>query len=307
MFLSTVIPLASLFVSGVWAQFEMAQCKTGFEWNRNSQGQDACLIGSKLDAACRGLVLYNYPPLNSSQYYLPPRKDHPGDMTCDCNTVMYSLYMECALCQGGQIYSWTSWIAACESVYVTQYPSTIPQGTPIPRWAFFNVTLSTGQTYNESNAISIGRNPEETPSPLLTTSAGSGTGSLEGPTSTRQPTSTPIVPPNGGTNVGAIVGGVVGSIVPLMILGVVAYFYMRHRRQQEAKKQQQQPQQPMYSPDGLDPYQQHRPSMYGAPVTSPLYNPSDPSTFPPQSPQNSVTYTTPAYNVRGAYSGAPEV
>ena len=61
-----------------------------------------------MDASCRGLgestylfldsflrisicylVLYNYPPLNASQYYLPPRKDHSGDLTCDCNTVMY--------------------------------------------------------------------------------------------------------------------------------------------------------------------------------------------------------------------------
>ena len=32
---------------------------------------------------------YTYPPLNSSQYYLPPSATHDGDLTCDCNTVMY--------------------------------------------------------------------------------------------------------------------------------------------------------------------------------------------------------------------------
>ena len=63
-----------------------------------------------LDAACRGLgestrflyffrttpehfcllsAVYTYPPLNSSQYYIPPREGNPGDLTCDCNTVMY--------------------------------------------------------------------------------------------------------------------------------------------------------------------------------------------------------------------------
>ena len=32
---------------------------------------------------------YTYPPLNATQYYLPPRANHSGDVTCDCNTVMY--------------------------------------------------------------------------------------------------------------------------------------------------------------------------------------------------------------------------
>lgn len=78
--------------------------------NKNSLGQDACVIGATLDASCRGLgepthvdfffpvvsndfcllpAEYTYPPLNSSQYYLPPSATHDGDLTCDCNTVMY--------------------------------------------------------------------------------------------------------------------------------------------------------------------------------------------------------------------------
>ena len=32
MFLIKVVPLISLFVSGVWAQLDMAQCKAGYEW-----------------------------------------------------------------------------------------------------------------------------------------------------------------------------------------------------------------------------------------------------------------------------------
>ena len=35
------------------------------------------------------LVEYNYQKLNSTQYYVPPSKDHTGDLTCDCNTVLY--------------------------------------------------------------------------------------------------------------------------------------------------------------------------------------------------------------------------
>ena len=98
-----------------------------------------------LDASCRGLgrstpstcdhptvdeyfcllsAAFTIPPLNSTQYYLPPGGDAFYDVTCDCNTVMYrycshafqgwhaltnspvfSLYMACASCQGGYVYS----------------------------------------------------------------------------------------------------------------------------------------------------------------------------------------------------------
>jgi len=63
-----------------------------------------------MDASCRGLgeltrhmciphaisegrgsslALYTYPPIKSGEYYAPPRGNVSGDMTCDCNTVMY--------------------------------------------------------------------------------------------------------------------------------------------------------------------------------------------------------------------------
>ena len=37
-FLSKVVPLASLFASGVWAQLDMAECKPGWEWVRSLLG-----------------------------------------------------------------------------------------------------------------------------------------------------------------------------------------------------------------------------------------------------------------------------
>lgn len=45
-----------------------------------------------VDESCHltSLVEYTYPPLtDATQYYLPPMANHPGDMMCDCNTVMY--------------------------------------------------------------------------------------------------------------------------------------------------------------------------------------------------------------------------
>ena len=35
------------------------------------------------------LVVYTYPPINSSQHYLPPSGNRSSDLVCDCNTVMY--------------------------------------------------------------------------------------------------------------------------------------------------------------------------------------------------------------------------
>lgn len=34
-------------------------------------------------------VIYPYPKLNASEWYVPPKKTHAGDTTCDCNTVAY--------------------------------------------------------------------------------------------------------------------------------------------------------------------------------------------------------------------------
>jgi len=39
---------------------------------------------------CRLLpAVYDYPPLNASQHYLPPEADDSSDLDCDCSTVMY--------------------------------------------------------------------------------------------------------------------------------------------------------------------------------------------------------------------------
>jgi len=102
-------------------------------------------------------VVYYYPPVDVGQFYVPPRVDHPGDLDCDCNTVMYkyeaqtprrgsyadfifgleSLHGVC-LVSGGPFLlvrprtaiplrcllttpsRWTAWIAACQSVYISQ-------------------------------------------------------------------------------------------------------------------------------------------------------------------------------------------
>ena len=34
-------------------------------------------------------VTYNYPPVNASESYRPPRRGYRVDLNCNCNTVMY--------------------------------------------------------------------------------------------------------------------------------------------------------------------------------------------------------------------------
>lgn len=48
MFLAKVVPLVFLSVSGVWAQFEMAQCQTGYDW--------VCLQFGSSDTAQSGVT-----------------------------------------------------------------------------------------------------------------------------------------------------------------------------------------------------------------------------------------------------------
>ncbi|KAF9790611.1 hypothetical protein BJ322DRAFT_400690 [Thelephora terrestris] len=255
MSLPSVVLFAATFASAVWAQFPTAQCGPGFDWNKNSLGQDPCTVGSKLGAFCRGLAQYSFPPLNASEWYLPPDTSVSGDVMCDCNTVAYSLSMACISCQNGTVYSWPQWIPQCTTISITVYPADVAQGTAVPHWAYVNVTSLPGTIYSDSVAMSVGRDPEEFPSTNTNT-----TGSSTDPKK----------------NVGAIVGGVFGSLILLAILAVAAFLYRRYCRRQQAG----------------DPYKQspmaHEPSTISAPLL--LYDPSDPSTFP-QSPSDPVRYS----------------
>ncbi|KAF9790610.1 hypothetical protein BJ322DRAFT_1037347 [Thelephora terrestris] len=276
MFLLKVILVAATFASPVWAQFATAQCGTGFDW-----------VSCHLRADILSSAEYTYPPLNASQYYLPPQTNHSGDVMCDCNTVMYSFYMACTSCQNGTIYS---------------YPIDIAQGTALPRWAFINVTSLPNMTYSDTVAMSVGMNPEAFPNTITTVSSTDNTGNTGISTLTKSSTGLPV-PTNANdtaksNNSGAIVGGVVGSVVPLTILAVVAFLYTRNHRQQQVQ------------PDGRqanDPYTRSTVAEYGPSSPSipfSQYNPNDPLTFPPNlSGPGPGIYT----NTARGYSGAAEV
>jgi len=243
-----------------------------------------------LDASCRGLAEYSYQPLTPPEYYLPPSSNHSGDLTCDCNTVMYSLTMACTSCQLSGVYSWLQWIPQCTSVYITQYPVNISQGTAVPHWAYYNWTSLPTETYNDTVAMSIGRDPEELPPRTTSVSGGTLTSGQPGPTRSSSP-----------KNVGAIVGGVVGSVVPLTILGIILCLYIGKQRRRRARQQQ-----PRLIPNrGEDLYQQRQDWGRPPPITDmgfPQHNPADQPTFPLEG-----LHPNRLNSARETYAGIPEV
>jgi len=231
--LSTLGPRSS----GVWAQD--ATCPASFNWNQNSLGQGPCTVAADLESSCRSET-YEVPPLTSAgDYYIPPQASNAGDLRCECNTVVYSLYEACTSCQGGMVLSWTNWSGVCTNIDIAGLPYSIPSGTAVPHWAFFDVTTLPGETYTDANAMSIGRDPENTPGPNGVSSVSSGTSTLPRPSvnsmsepmsPASSPASTPSSSspnPNGNANSGSsIVGGFVGSVVPLTVFAVAAALFL---------------------------------------------------------------------------------
>lgn len=221
------------------------------------------------------------------------------------------MYMACTTCQGGVVFSWPRWMTQCDNgVYVADYPNDIALETAIPRWAYYNVTAFPDQTYNDSVAISIGRDPEGKPKQVNTISSTIPSSSSTLPrTRTSSSTSSGSTSvgntSSGGSNTGAIVGGVVGGVVPLAILAVVAFIYLKRRKQNGGEPDTQR-----YSEYKTQPVS---PSLGPRPMSgNPYYKPGDPTTYPTPlgDGQSSLTYvppgSPPTYG-RGQFSGVPEL
>lgn len=238
---------------------DVATCLSGWEWNQNSLGQCPCLVASVLEAACRETDSYGVPSLPSGQSYRPPQGNSSGDLACECDTVTYSLYMACARCQGEDhyVYSWVRWIAECDAISIGLYPRNIPNGTAIPRWAFYNVTSIPDQTYDDTLAMSIGRDPEATPEP---------------PGADR---------PHRKKGIGGIVGGAVGGAVLLLILVLAAALIIRRRRKYRSQET------PAHFRGQLAPPDPR------VSILSGIYNPDDPNTYPPPFRRSTPTHSPP--------------
>ncbi|KAF9647069.1 hypothetical protein BDM02DRAFT_2823162 [Thelephora ganbajun] len=304
------------------AKAAFAQCVAGWEWSYNSEGQNPCEIAGSLQAPCLGFSVYELGPLSEGTNYVTPQKSDTAQKKCGCNTIIYSLYASCAVCQRNYTatpITWAFWSQFCDNVYVTQYPFDIPYNASVPHWTFVNYTDG---AFDPVRAKAAGRDPEATPkAPSVISISSSSTNSppstnpLTGITSTRTSgTGTSSIPPStsspstssGGnnsgstkTNVGAIAGGVVGGVVGLAGLVGLAFFFLKRRRGSG-------------NADVLGPNQMaYNPANTQQPYEPPkIYNPADPSTFPSpisgDDSSHSAGYTTNYYQ-QGRYNGAAEL
>jgi len=169
---------------------------------------------------------------------------------------------------------------------ILRYPHDVPLRTAIPRWAFFNVTAPPDQTYNDTVAMSVGRDPELVASPSsesTLTPLGtmvSVTLTVPGP----GPTGPSGADNDGGgkSNTGAIVGGTVGG-VGFITLGVVGFLFVKLRKRgggtrlssplpqtrEASEYDKAQPTGPVLGPAGTNP------------THNPLSNPEDPTSSSP--------------------------
>lgn len=254
------------------------------------------MVAGYLDSPCTGsLVTFTY---------LPPTWHYDGPdvataTPCRCSTVYYSLTSACAICQEGQFLTWSEWNGNCTSVYTT-FPEPIPPGTRVPNWAY--VPIGANDLWNVASAEAADYGPESTG-----TVAGPST--ITGYVSTSTSGSTSTTNPGGNSggksiNVGAIAGGVVGGVVALVaLLGILL---LRRRNSNRVASSplintNQYPPSPLvgekpnlgYNLTGSTMAPSFPSMTAGSPMK--LYDPSDPTTFPP--PVNTGTINGPAQPV----------
>ncbi|KAJ3783929.1 hypothetical protein GGU10DRAFT_359575 [Lentinula aff. detonsa] len=320
--LGIFLGLFSLLVLGVDGQIVAPSCNASldFQWSFNTLDQSPCVVASYLGQACD--AQYSIPSLNSSEPYSGPSLGAQAN-ACQCSSVMYILLSACGACQGGSFITWSAYIQNCSSIYPTIFPENIPSGTKVPRWAYQNVTAE--DDFNPTEAQAVGDAPEST-----------GTAPPTGSTSVSTPTVTSSALNQGKkTNAGAIAGGVVGGVV-VLLLAVAALLYLRRRQRHRKKraaaanviddKPRPYPVGPVSS-DTIDTgtgFHASIPTMSMPSAGMRLYNPSDPSTFPPtalstspsppanHSPQSSETgvtgYFSSFHNIRpNRQPGLPEL
>ncbi|KAJ7641508.1 hypothetical protein FB45DRAFT_900379 [Roridomyces roridus] len=273
-----------LFGGVVAAQSTNATCDKSFDWSLNSRGQSPCLVAAYLGSVCSSDGLFIVPalPPNSIAYQGPILAlANP----CACSSVFYSLLGACADCQStmAQVTTWSFFNTNCSTSYLQTFNQNIPSTTAVPHWAYQDVTAQTDGKFNVTLAQLQVNGPESTSNPQ--------------PTTTNLPSVSASASPRKKSHAGAIAGGVVGGVV-FVVISIAAFWFIR-RRQRDAA--------PSSSAPG-----EITPSRSTTQMPK-LYDPSDPSTFPPSLSSGRVQ--SPAYSAntlsseqpRVQYTGAPQV
>ncbi|EIM87729.1 uncharacterized protein STEHIDRAFT_155105 [Stereum hirsutum FP-91666 SS1] len=269
---------------------------SGWDWAFNSLNQSPCQVAA--------LILdVNVGPLGPGWVYTGPKS--PGDISKQCNTVVYSLLSACAGCQDCGWQDWATWRTNCENTPPAgNLGYDIPPGVAIPQWAFNDFTAK--GTWDNASAIQTGDNPESSAISTSTTQtsttsdstiSSSSSATLSNTSSSSAPTNTSSPSPfNRSSRTGAIAGGVVGGLVAVLIVAVLIACVLKKRRKvwrgPAAASGDMEGKHPMVSVD--------RPKHY---------DPSDPTTFPDTSTANLAAVNSQDLNFRASqtYHGLPEV
>ncbi|KAH8099951.1 hypothetical protein BXZ70DRAFT_195533 [Cristinia sonorae] len=316
--------IATLLLDEVRAQRTDAQCLSQYDWMTNSRGQNPCLVSAYLVTPCltdpAAAIVQPLPPDSPGDYYRPPQ---PASATaCQCNTVFYSMLQACSKCQAHPIVPWSTWEFNCTTPY-SGYPETIPSGTNVPSWAYLDVIRADAFNDTAAKANHDEGLPEST-SPSSPESTGS-TSTSTSPTSA--PTGAPAAAVRKVSHAGAIAGGVVGGIVGLAIAAALALFlWRRHQRRHALRAAPASNFILDHDEKGFPDIPSTTPVSHsvGFPVSNKLYDPNDPTTFPPTEPEATLTSTTAVASTNqsmiysrsdspfgrpspGQYRGAPEL
>ncbi|KAF8885934.1 hypothetical protein BD779DRAFT_1786660 [Infundibulicybe gibba] len=140
---------------------------------------------------------------------LKPGEEYPGPTkevatACRCSSVYYSVLSACAICQD-------------VDATILRFPPGIPPGTPVPHYAFEDVTLN--DVFNILTAEADIGEPESSALPTSTRVGSSG------PSSSAQPSGN-----KNKSNTGISAGGVVGGVVFLAAIAGLAFWWGRRRR-----------------------------------------------------------------------------
>ncbi|KAF8257088.1 hypothetical protein EI94DRAFT_1836099 [Lactarius quietus] len=246
-------------------------------------------------------VTFAVPALLPEHSYTGPSGIDDGDL-CKCNTVLYNLISACDACQGESWINYSLWTSNCSTKATPgTFPEPVPDGTRVPKWAYFDSSI--GDSWNLTEAEAIGDSPEVTGTASFIAISTSTFSRSTLPPSASVPGSSSTLTSHSSSDVDAIAGGVVGGIViAALIAGFVLRFVIRRRRLR-------------YAPSATD--TSHEWSEMELPVPYPLtiqprlYDPSDPMTYPskeylPLSNQPfDSTSNLQSSDVR--YTGLPEV
>ncbi|KAF8523980.1 hypothetical protein JB92DRAFT_3140622 [Gautieria morchelliformis] len=254
-------------------------CTTA-QWTFNDKGQSPCLVAATLESPCTGGSL-NVPPLSPGKGYSGPLSGMSN--TCICSSVTYSMISACAACQGASFFGWNMWIANCltSDISISSYPLPISSSISVPTWAYINVSVS--GIWDPSAAQN-------------NHSAGAADSSAAMPTSTSIPHSSSAHSPNVGAIAGGIVGGVVGLL--LVLLAAVCLYRRRIRSSNVALVDQVVHEKNAFGDQTSPPPKlAAENNAFSTAQTIPprLYDPSDPSTFPPTPRPSLPVYSSSGY------------